>query len=61
MDFDLTGGEPLTYKGIDKIINVILEKGMDTTIFTNTVNIPTKVKKILEKNNKVKFRISLDG
>ncbi len=61
VNFDITGGEPLLYPEIEKILSKILEMGMKIVVFTNAVRLPQKVKLLIDKYYGIQFKISLDG
>lgn len=64
MEVTISGGECLTYKGIEKIIKKFLANGIKVDVFTNAL----LLKKVLEKidsnvinRNDLLFYISVDG
>lgn len=61
VNFDITGGEPLLYPEIEKILSKILEMGMKIVVFTNAVRLPQKVKLLIDKYYGIQFKVSLDG
>ncbi|SNU06361.1 radical SAM additional 4Fe4S-binding SPASM domain-containing protein [Streptococcus equinus] len=61
VNFDLTGGEPLAYKGIEKVIKSILDNGMKTVIFSNAMRIPDGVKSLIKNYSGISMKVSLDG
>ena len=59
--FDLTGGEPLLYKDLDKLLLKLYNSGMLVTIFTNLVVSNDKVYDLIEKYKVKKIITSIDS
>ena len=64
MEVTLSGGECLTYKGIEKIIQKLLNNEIKVDIFTNALLLKRFLDKLDETNiemNKLLFYVSVDG
>lgn len=64
MEVTLSGGECLTYKGIEKVIEKLLSNGIKVDIFTNALLLKDVLKKIDDKiqdKTKLLFYVSVDG
>lgn len=64
MEVTLSGGECLTYKGIENVIQRLLENDIKVDIFTNALLLKKLLDKINNNNfdkNKLLFYVSVDG
>lgn len=64
MEVTLSGGECLTYKGIEKVIEKLLNNGIKVDIFTNALllkDILNKINDKIQDKTKLLFYISVDG
>jgi len=55
----ISGGEPLLYNGIDKILDYLRKKGLSTTMTTNGTLIDKHLLPVI--NNVERLKISIDG
>lgn len=64
MEVTLSGGECLTYKGIEKVIEKLLINDIKVDIFTNALllkNVLNKIDKKIKDKSKLLFYVSVDG
>lgn len=64
MEVTLSGGECLTYKGIEKVIEKLLINDVKVDIFTNALLLKTvlnKIDKKIKDKSKLLFYVSVDG
>lgn len=64
MEVTLSGGECLTYKGIDKVIKELINHDIKVDIFTNALllrNLLEKIDEDILDKNKLLFYVSVDG
>lgn len=64
MEVTLSGGECLTYKGIEKVIEKLLINDIKVDVFTNALllkNILNKIDKNVKDKSKLLFYVSVDG
>lgn len=62
MEVTLSGGECLTCKYIDYIVNTLLKNNIKITIFTNGILLDKFINKInIENKNMLLFNVSIDG
>ena len=64
MEVTLSGGECLTYKGIEKVIEELLINDIKVDIFTNALllkNVLNKIDKNVKDKSKLLFYVSVDG
>lgn len=64
MEVTLSGGECLTYKGIEKVIEKLLNNGIKVDVFTNALllkDILNKINDKIQDKTKLLFYISVDG
>lgn len=64
MEVTLSGGECLTYKGIEKVIEKLLINDIKVDVFTNALllkNVLNKIDKNVKDKSKLLFYVSVDG
>ncbi len=64
MEVTLSGGECLTYKGIEKVIEKLLINDIKVDVFTNALllkNVLNKMDKNVKDKSKLLFYVSVDG
>lgn len=64
MEVTLSGGECLTYKGIENVIKKLLENDIKVDVFTNALllkNLIDKIDSTVRDKNKLLFYVSIDG
>lgn len=64
MEVTLSGGECLTYKGVDKVIFKLLDQGIKVSVFTNAILLKSFLSKLdskIKDKNNLQFFVSVDG